>query len=296
MDVLLLTTSVYDLPSSRRVGAIVYDGARDMRLWRGPGPDRELEEAWGDGLSAALRSERDKLGGPLPLGEAARVHGGRLHCDFLLWVATRPEETGSARAAAPSLSALAEAVGHCLAFVAERSVRRVAFGALGDGPGAPEPADRIAAIARAANAYAERCFAEGRAAVVEEVFICDPRASAVAAARRQVSALVRPPSVRPASMPSTSAKAAPRRRVASSSSSSRARKKNPPKPALTSDEIGQARATASPYDMTRTYVAGDRFIHPKFGVGRVFNVTQENAIEVVFEDGSSRKMVHARQK
>jgi O-acetyl-ADP-ribose deacetylase (regulator of RNase III) len=290
MDVLLLTTSVFDLPSARRVGAIVYDGAADMRLWRGPGPDRELDEAWGGGLGKALDAERNKLGGPLSLGQAARVHGGRLHCDFLLWVATRAAEPGTERAPAPGVSALAEAVGHCLSFVAQRSVKRVAFPALGDGPGAAAPADRLAAIVRAANAYAERCFAEGRSAVIEEVFVCDPRAATVAAARRQVSGLVRAPSTRPAPMPA-STKAAPKRRTVS-----RSRKKEPPKPALSTEEIGEARAKASPYDMTRTYVAGDRFIHPKFGVGRVFNVTQENAIEVVFEDRSIRKMVHARQK
>jgi len=264
-----------------------------MRLWKGPGWDRELDRAWGGKLQKALDTERTKLGAKtLSLGEAIRVHKGRLHCDFLLWLATRPEEQGGERAPAPGVDALGKAVMEALAFVAERSVERVAFPALGAGPEEVDSAERLATIVRAANVYAEQCFSEGRSAVVEEVIVCEPNASVLWSAKRKVSSLVSgtAPSVDEAPARSPFRKAPAKRRV----TAARTRKKEPPKPVLSEQDIGTARATAGAYDMSRTYARGDSFIHPKFGVGRVFKVTQENAIEVVFEDRSIRKMVHGR--
>src|SRR5687768_5521929 len=127
MDVVLMSSSVFDLPSSRRVGAIVHDGAADLRLWPGPSWDRELLGAWGDGLARALDAERHTLGRErLELGEVIRVIPGRLHCDMLAWVATRPPQNGAARAPAPTAAALEHAVNGVLEFVAKRSVARVA--------------------------------------------------------------------------------------------------------------------------------------------------------------------------
>jgi len=46
--------------------------------------------------------------------------------------------------------------------------------------------------------------------------------------------------------------------------------------------------------MKRTYAAGEWLSHKKFGLGRVERVTPEGAIEVLFEDGAQKKMVHGR--
>src|SRR5690606_24022160 len=154
MDVLLLTSSVFDIPSSRRVGAIVHDGAADLRLWPGPGWDRELNEAYGGGLSRALDSERAAPGRDrLALCEVLRVHPGRLHCDFLAWVATREPEPGATRQPAPDAAMLERAVLSVLEFVAARSVERVALPALGAGPGELPVHERLALVVRAAHAY-----------------------------------------------------------------------------------------------------------------------------------------------
>lgn len=287
MDVTLLSSSVFDIPSSRRVGAIVHDGTTDMRLWPGPGWDRELAELWGGGLQDALASERRTLGRDLELGEVVRVHPGRLHCDMLVWVATRGPEPGVERQPAPDADLLGRAVRAALEFAASRSVERVAFPAVGEGPGELEPADRLALVVRAAHAYQEACFAAGKPAVVEEVLACDARGPVVAAARRQVARLAT--SAGPEPVRAEPAK--PRRRVASGGGRSRRRTAAP---RLDPDAVTRARVAADPYDRSRTYAAGDYFVHPKFGVGRVEAVTQEGHIDVLFEDGQQRKMLHAR--
>ena len=35
-------------------------------------------------------------------------------------------------------------------------------------------------------------------------------------------------------------------------------------------------------------------MHPRFGVGQVKRVTPDGAIDVLFEDGSTKKMLHAQ--
>ncbi len=292
MEILFLNSSPYDVPSSRRVGAIVHDGAADMRLWPGPGADRELDIAYGDGLGQALEVELKQLGvDELPLFDVARVHPGRLHCDFLAWVATRGPEPGTAREPAPDGETLAKAVRSVLDFVAKRTVVRVAFPALGGGPGELSADERLAVIVRAATAYQEECFAAGRSPVVEEVLVCEASSTTLSAARRKVQSLAKtaalPAPVRGGD--SDGKKARPKR-----ASKGGRKKKEPARPSLAPDEIASARASAEPYDMRRIYMLGDHFVHPRFGVGRVEQITPEGAISVVFEDGSIRKMVHAR--
>jgi hypothetical protein len=192
------------------------------------------------------------------------------------------------------VNALHEAVIHALTFVAERSVARVAFPALGDGPGALDGEARLATIVRAAHAYAEQCFVSGRAAVVEEVVVCEPNARVLGAAKRLVSGLAKTSTPVADAGLGAAARAPGATKKRATTTATRSRRKGSAKPTLSEDEIGAARATATAYDMSHRYATGDRFIHPKFGVGRVVNVTQENAIEVVFEDRSVRKMVHAR--
>lgn len=296
MDILLIQASAYELPTSRRVGVVVHDGATDTRIWPGPGADRELIAAYGPDLQGNLERELDKLDeDELPIGGLLRLHPGRLHCDFLVWVATRPPEDAGRQAPAPDRETIRAGVRNVLEFVAERHVIRIAFPALGGGPGALDDAERLAIVARACSEWYEERFASGKATGIEEVLICDPRLSVVSGARRAVAALVKapPPEPRPATAP---AAPATRRTVGASGGGTRKPRASatPKKPRLDEGELGHARATAKPWDRTVRYQTGDWFVHAKFGVGRVESVTPENFIVVLFEDGEIRKLVHAR--
>ncbi len=291
MDVHLISTSALSLPSSQRVDAIVHDGTTDLRPWPGPGPDRELTEHYGPELNAVLERERERLeDGELPIGGMIRLHRGKLHCDFLLWVATRPPENAGIAAPAPDREVLVTAVKDALAFVSERHVARVAFRVLGSGPKEMDEIERIVLVARAANEYHEACYAAGRPSGVEEVLVCHPHSSKISAARRQLGR-----AVKMAALPAApkEEKPATKRRTASGGTR-KAPAKRKLKPTLDEDEIARARATASPYDRSRTYTPGDYFLHSKFGVGRVDELTPEGFIIVLFEGGDTRRLLHAR--
>jgi hypothetical protein len=294
MDVVLHQSSVFDLPSSRRVGAIVHDGTTDLRLWPAPGADRQLQEAYGPDLQDRLDRERGAVeGGALPIGGLVRVFPGRLHCDFLLWVGSRPPEDMGIRAPAPRLPVIEKAVDDALRFVAQRSVIRVAFGVLGEGPEEVDPVARMVAMAKAAQRYYDGCFADGRPPVLEEVLLCDRSGRRVSEARRKLGRLVKSAVPVPRS---TSAASTPRRRRvvggASKGKTGPGRRRGAPR--LSEDEVGMARATGGPYDRHHTYGAGDYLLHAKFGVGRVQELTPEGFILVLFEDGQIRRMLHAR--
>ena len=282
-----------------------------MRLLRGPGPDRELDQQWGGRLQRALDTERKELGGgPLPLGSVARVHRGSLHCNFLLWAVTSPAAGGSEAPTAPSLSANHDAVIAALEFAAERSIERIAFSALGHGAGALEADERLAAIARAADAYAKERGAAGRSTGVEELFLCESSTAVIRATQRRVPDLVgHVAGVGTSSFGSGvggkspfKSRATPARSVHGTTTKSagrtprRARTKKPaaPAPVLTADEITRGRVGGPPYETRRTYVEGDVIIHSKFGVGRVVAILEKRSMQVVFEDQTVRKMVHAR--
>jgi len=292
MDVLLLNASVYDIPSARRVGAIVYDGTCDLRLWPGPGADRDLSRVYGDGLQTALDTERKRLGvEELAMGQVVRVHPGKLHCDFLAWIATRPAEPGTERSPAPDADRLEQSVLSVLRFVADRSVEKIAFPALGPGPDALPVDERLAIVVRAAHRYQETCFAEGRAPVVEEVLVCDANGAMVSAARRKVSKLARTEEVPSPALAAATKKSKPKRATKSSAVRSKrvvARK-------LDADEVSQHKGRAPTYDRHKTYVVGDWFNHPKFGVGRVEAVMPGGSMEVLFENGVVKKLIHSRE-
>ncbi|HEX6246026.1 MAG TPA: macro domain-containing protein, partial [Polyangiales bacterium] len=167
----------------------MHDGSSDLRLWPGPGPDRDLAEAYGPGLREALDAQRLKAGGTVPLGEAVRIHPGKLHCNYLLWVATRGPENAGQRADAPPVDLLEQVVLRCLEIASGNNSISVGFGALGDGPGAKAPEERLAAIVRAAHRYQESSYASGKPARVEIVRVCDARSGVTAAARRMVGRL-----------------------------------------------------------------------------------------------------------
>jgi hypothetical protein len=78
------------------------------------------------------------------------------------------------------------------------------------------------------------------------------------------------------------------------SSSSKATPRRPSKAGLSQDEVARARASASSYDRARAYAVGDYFLHAKFGVGRVEELTREGFVMVLFEDGEPRRLLHAR--
>ncbi|HEX6241007.1 MAG TPA: hypothetical protein VFZ61_08940, partial [Polyangiales bacterium] len=62
---------------------------------------------------------------------------------------------------------------------------------------------------------------------------------------------------------------------------------------LDAQAVAQHRVTGKPYDRGHRYQESEWFVHPRFGVGQVRRVTPEGSIEVLFEDGSLKKMLHA---
>jgi O-acetyl-ADP-ribose deacetylase (regulator of RNase III) len=291
MDIYWANAALLSLPSSQRVEVLVHDGTTDLELWPGPGPDRVLLDAYGPGLRDALVAQRVKHGGDIEIGDAVRLHPGKLHCNYLLWVATRGPEEDAQQADAPSLKLLESAVERVLEIAGQNGSVSVGFGALGDGPKAAPPEERLAAIVRAAHRYHETSLAKGRPARVEVVRVCDPRAGITAAARRLVGRLAQsapepvaprvvesgPPPRKAASKPRTAATGA-RKRVAET---------------LSANDVAERRVTSRPYDRSHRYASGEWFVHAKFGVGQVKSVTPDGAIEVLFEDGSVKKMLHA---
>ena len=289
MDVTLVNRSVYSLPSNQRVGAIVYDGAADMQLWPGPGPDTELLEHYGDELQRALDTELKQIEGRLlEIPSVVRVHPGRLHCNFLAWMATRPSEPGTSRSPAPDGELLTRAVVGALQFAAERNVQRIAFPALGAGPGELPKAERLAIVVKAAHAYHEQCISAGKAPVVEEVLVCEASVVAVREARSKVRGLAKA-----AERETRKASSLPKKTRKTSSSRS-GKTKTRAAPRLTADEASAQRGVAEMYSMKITYAEGNFFVHPKFGVGKVVGIPASGQILVSFEDGSERKMVHGR--
>jgi O-acetyl-ADP-ribose deacetylase (regulator of RNase III) len=297
MEVTLVHRSIYALPSNQRVGCIVYDGAADMQLWPGPGPDLELTEHYGDTLQRALDTELRQIEGRLlPIPSIVRVHPGRLHCNFLAWAATRPPEPGTDRTPAPSAEVIQQTVLEALRFAAQRSVERIAFPALGAGPGELPRAERLAIVVRAAHAYQDECTKAGRAPVVEEVLVCEAGV-AFREAKQKVAHLARAEEREARAAAAPPKASAPKKAASSGGGGGRSRAAGPVKhraPALTSDEIARVKGSGERYDMRRTYGEGDFFVHPKFGVGKVVSLPEAHQMNCVFEDGSERKLVHAR--
>ncbi len=294
MEVTLVQRSIYDLPSKRRVGAIVFDGAADMQLWPGPGPERELQEHYGDGLQRALDNElRQVEGQKLPIGAVIRVHPGRLHCNFLAWIASRSPEPGTTRSPAPPAEVLREGVLAALRFAAERSVEKIAFPALGAGPNELGRPERLALIVEAAHAYQAECKKAGRSPIVEEVFVCEPAGPIFREAKRRIGdeATAEEKQLRPREQADKKQR---RRRLASKTGSKKSSKARSRKPKLTAEEALKARDTGLTYSMRTTFAEGDLFMHKKFGAGKVVGLPAPGQILCVFEDGSERKLVHGR--
>ncbi len=291
MDLVLLSAALYELPASQRAGAIVYDGTIDLGLWRPPGPDRELLAVYGDGLTAALAKERAQLsGGRLALGQAIRLHPGKLRCDYLIWVGSRPPHAQTAPAPAPTLETIEQCVRGALALAAKHGTLRVAFGALGAGPGAAEASERIVSAVRAADSFRAACLQQGSAVAVEEVLVCAPNVADVAKARRATARLTREPA---AARPLPAA-AAPQRRTAPSAPRTGGRHVRG-KRKLDPVELAAARVRAAPYDRSHAYHAGEWFLHPTFGAGQVQAVLgPERMVTALFEDGEERRLIHAR--
>jgi O-acetyl-ADP-ribose deacetylase (regulator of RNase III) len=294
VDILLLQASVLHLPSSKRASAIVYDGTQDLGLWRPPNPDRDLWDAYGDELRAVLDKERKRLNsGALDTGGLLRLHPGKLHCDFLIWVASRPPHGETEASAAPSVEVVQDIARRVIEFVAQQDVVRVAFPALGAGRGEAPVPERMAAVVRAVAAYKEACFAAERPTHIEEVIVCDASSAHVAKAKRLVERLARTGYAEPPPAP------APARAQERTSSGKRAAPKSGDTPRrkgsrLRPEDIAQARARSHPYDRSRNYLEGDFFIHPVFGVGQVQVVKPERMVVVLFENGEERTMIHAR--
>lgn len=284
MDITLLNASVFTLPSSHRADVVVHGGPRDLQLWRPPGPDRDLWEAYGEDLQQVLDKELDGLeGGELAAGGVVRVHPGKLHCDFLLLCGTRDPHGDASQSPAPDAAAVETAARNALEFIGRVGVTRVALPALGAGPDALDAHDRLAAVVRAADAYKQACFKEGRTTGIDEVVVCDASGTAVTRAKRLVARLAKAAAA-PKAAPAKKKKATRKRATTTRSKT----------PQLDPAELAEARASAAAYDRTRTYVENDWFMHAKFGAGQVREVDHEGRVKVLFEDGKERTMLHAR--
>ena len=290
----MLQSSVFHLPSGKRASAIVYDGTSDLGLWRPPGPDRDLSDVYGDELRAVLDKERKRLPGQVLAPDGVlRLHPGKLHCDFLIWAASRPPHGDTESSAAPNAEAIGEVARRVIEFVAQHDVVRVAFPALGKGRGEAPVADRMAAIVRAVAAYKEACFVAERPTHIEEVIVCDPSSANVAKAKRMVEKLARAGYAEaPAPAPAAPAAREKKRAAAPRTAADGARKRGAPR--LRPDDIAAARARSNMYDRSHVYMEGEFFIHPTFGVGQVQVVKPERMVVVLFENGEERTMIHAR--
>jgi O-acetyl-ADP-ribose deacetylase (regulator of RNase III) len=289
VEIVLIHASVYSLPASKRAEAIVYDGALDLDLWRPPGPDRDLMEAYGDTLQAVLTKERAQLPGRrLESGQAIRVHAGKLRCDFLIWVASRAPHEDTEAAPAPELDDIEGMTQSALKLAAKHGAVRVAFGALGAGPGEAAPAERLAAIVRGADAYRKACLAQGETPSVEEVDICSAKQAELATARRLTAKLAKQAALVPDPVPVRTAPPAKAARTSTTPRKTKARK-------LDANEVASARVAAAPYDRTHAYYTGEWFVHPSFGTGQVQAVFgPERMVTALFEDGEERRLIHAR--
>ncbi|MDB4990102.1 MAG: hypothetical protein JWN04_5280 [Myxococcaceae bacterium] len=275
----------------------MHDGASDLQLWPGPGIDRNLLDAYGPGLREQLDAQRTKHGGSIPLGEVVRLHPGKLHCNYLLWVATRGPEVDAQMADAPPLPLIEKAVERVLEISGANGSISVGIGALGEGPKAAPPEERLAAIVRAAHRYHETAFATGRPARVELVRVCDPRGGVTAAARRAVGRLAQsaPDPTPVVERPDPAARAPRKTATTTKARTGGARigaRRGAPE-TLSISDIAERRVTAQPYDRAKRYRESDWFVHARFGVGQVKRVTPDGAIDVLFEDGSTKKMLHA---
>lgn len=288
MEIVLLTANAFALPTARRATVLFHDGPTDFRLWPGPSLDRDVTFAYGD-LEKALKQEGSRLPGKaLSKGELLRLHPGKLHCDYLLYGASRDPEQNSKRSAAPSAETITQLVKKVLAYADERGSARVAFGLVGEGPDSIRDAERMATIARACHAYEEE---KGRAAAIEEVVVCAPIASITGEARRLLGASVRA-QIAPEEVKATYATRSPAKAPAKPRSESKPAPKRIM--GLSPDEVARARATAQNWDRAKRYAVGDYFLHLKFGVGKVVELTTDGFVNVLFEDHETRKLVHQR--
>lgn len=234
--------------------------------------------------------------GELEEGGLLRLHPGKLHCDFLIWVASRPPHGETSASPAPGVDVVEDITRRVIEFVAQQDVVRVAFPALGAGRGEAPVPERMAAIVRAVAAYKEACFAAERPTHIEEVIVCDASSANVAKAKRMVERLARtgyvepPPAPAPSRSSSASTSSGSRRTPAAKSGEGTRRKGVRLRP----EDVAAARARSQPYDRSKHYLEGEFFIHPTFGVGQVQLVKPERMVVVLFENGEERTMIHDR--
>lgn len=291
MEVTLLNRSAYTIPSKKRVDAIVFDGARDMQIWPGPGLEAKIREHYGDNFQRALDAELKQVPGRLlDIPSVIRVHQGRLHCNFLLWAATREPEPGSTRSPAPSLKMIEKVVRMSLEFALGRHVKRIAFPALGGGPGEASVEDRLVTIVKTAQTFYEEFYEAGNALAIEEVIVCVPSAPVFRNVHSRVRNIVQ---VGALPAPPPKEKKPVRRRAAAGSSKAKTTKAKAKPSGLSMSEANE-NSGAAKYNMRATYAENDFFTHPKFGIGKVIGLPAQGQMECSFEDGSVRKLVHSR--
>ena len=289
MDITLIQGSAFTLPTAQRASAIVFGGSQNLTTWPGSPVDRELIGLYGPTLPQSLAGERSKLAsGQLELGQVGRVHPGKLHCDFMIWAATRgAEENGyQGRGAAPEV--ITQAVLEALRFASQRTALRLAISPIGAGRDEVPEADRLVLIVKACQRFEDEGYAGYKSSQLDEVVICTTSYQAIVSARSSVS------NVRVV----LSALAKPETKVKLKSESKAPSSKTVSKSkgiVLEPAQIASARSRGEMWDRSRRYSAGEWFVHTRFGAGKVLETLTGDFMKVAFEDGETREMIHNRK-
>lgn len=125
--------------------------------------------------------------------------------------------------------------------------------------------------------------------------------SAVTASKRRTRRRLEATVTKPVSDTSTAPKAAATAKTAAPKKPRKPRGKSTrnsaPRPVpvrLAEDDVVRARASAPHWERTTRFSVSDFFVHAKFGVGYVTGFTEQNFIVCLFEDGDTRKLIHAQ--
>lgn len=288
MDVVLITGSAYQLPTSHRVDCIVHDGAINAKLWPGAGLDRELKEGYGVQLEEVLGREIKAIYPKgIQIGHMLRIHQGKLHANYLLWFASRDAEVAGISGKAPGKEAVIAMTEQALAYATEKKSERIAFSALGWGRESLPESERLFLIAQTAQRFADKRYEQGLPEVLEEVLVCSTSSKDIAESKRRLGASVR--SVVPVSVHAQVSKnentvREPKPKTSPASTRSR-------KPVLSEEDFAKAHH-ASAWDKHHKYSEGEVFVHAKFGVGKVTELTPDGFMMVLFADAETRKLIH----
>lgn len=289
MDITLIQGSAFTLPTAQRASAIVFGGSQNLATWPGSPVDRELVGLYGPTLPQSLAGERSKLpSGQLEMGQVVRIHPGKLHCDFMVWAATRGAEENGYQGKAAGAEIITKAVLEALSFASQRTAVRLAISPIGAGRDELSESERLVLIVKACQQFEDQGYEGFKSSQLDEVVICSTSYQAITAARASVK------NVRTVMTALAKPEPKPKAKAASKASSGKAA---PKAKGIVLDpaQIASARSRGEMWDRSRRYGAGEWFVHSKFGAGKVLETLIGDFMKVAFEDGETREMIHNRK-